>query len=90
VFVAIIKKTFFQKGAGRKEEALIRGFGVGAAQGVAPKMLNLLLRENVLRRFKGDDGWVYAPNRAKAGRMNIILEELRSTSDELWKMIESI
>ena len=90
VFVAIIKKTFFQKGAGRKEEALIRGFGMGAAQGVAPKMLNLLLRENVLKKFKGDDGWVYTPNRAKAGRMNAILAELRSTNDELWAKIEAV
>jgi hypothetical protein len=87
IFVAIIKKTFFQKGSGRKEEALIRGFGSGPAQGLAPKVLNLLLREKILDRFKGEEGWVYSPNRGEAGRMKAILEELRSSSDPLWDAV---
>lgn len=90
ILVAVIKKTFFQKGGGRKEEALLRGFGSGPAQGVAPKILNLLLRENILGRFKGDEGWVYTPIRSQAGRMKSILDELRSSTDPLWQEVSGL
>lgn len=87
ILVAAIKKTFFQKGAGRKEEALLRGFGSGTMQGMAPKVLNVLLRESILERFKGNEGWVYSPVRSHAGRMKIMLEELRSSADPLWSTV---
>ena len=90
MLVAIIKKTFFQKGSGRKEEALLRGFGSIAPAGLATRVLNLLMRENVLTRFKGDDGWVYAPNRELAGRMRTLLDELRFSSDPLWAAANSL
>ena len=48
ILVGIIKKTFFQKGSGRKEEALLRGFGQIASSSTANRILNVLLREGVL------------------------------------------
>ena len=90
ILVAILKKTFFQKGAGRKEEALLRGFGSVAPSGTASRIINLLLREKILRRFRGDDGWVYAPNREHAGRMQRILEELRGSTDDVWVEVSSL
>lgn len=90
IFVAIIKKTFFQPGAGRKEEALIRGFGNGHAAGLAPKILNLLVREKILTRFKGNEGYVYSPERANSHRMSLMLDQLRSSEDSLWKAVEAI
>ena len=91
VFVTIIKKTFFQKGAGRKEEALIRGLSRHPGKKVHDRILNILLRENVLTRFRGDDGWVYSPNRSDmAGRMTTILDELTSSEDPLWKEISEL
>jgi hypothetical protein len=82
--VGIIKKTFFQPGSGRKEEALTRGFGDGPGKNIAPKILKILTREGVLSTFKGNEGLVYAPTRAQAGRMGQMLEQLRSSNDPLW------
>lgn len=82
--VGIVKKTFFQPGSGRKEEALTRGFADGPGKSVAPKVLKLLVREGVLDTFKGNDGLVYKPMRAHAGRMSQMLEQLRSSNDPIW------
>ncbi|NYT42030.1 NACHT domain-containing protein [Sphingomonas sp. R-74633] len=84
ILVAIIKKIFFQKGTGRKEDALLRGFGSGASSKMASKILNLLVREDILGTFKGDEGTVYTPVRSQAGRMHEILNELRASNDPLW------
>jgi hypothetical protein len=85
VLVTIVKKTFFQKGSGRKEEALLRGLGQIVAPSVLQKILALLIRQNCLERFRGEDGWVYAPNRVQAGRMKQMLYHLRSSDDEIWR-----
>lgn len=91
IFVTIIKKTFFQKGTGRKEEALVRGLSRHPGRKVHDRVLNILLREGVLTRFKGDEGWVYSPNRSDAaGRMSKILDELTSSNDPLWIEISSL
>lgn len=90
ILIAIIKKTFFQKGSGRKEEALMRGFGNIAPAGLALKIVNLLLRENIIRRFRGEDGWVYAPNREFAGRMKLMIQEMRGSQDELWSQVTEL
>ncbi|HEY5710658.1 MAG TPA: NACHT domain-containing protein [Allosphingosinicella sp.] len=90
VLVAIIKKTFFQPGSGRKEEALLRGFAAGAFNKVAPKVLNLLVTNGILTHFRGDEGRVYAPNRAAAGRMKLMLDELRASNDAIWAEVESL
>jgi len=87
ILVVIIKKTFFQKGAGRKEEALLRGFGSGSSQKTANKILNILIRDEILTSFKGDQGTVYAPVRAQAGRMNTMLTELRTSNDDVWTRV---
>ena len=85
VLVTIVKKTFFQKGSGRKEEALLRGLGQIVAPPTLQKILALLIRERCLERFRGDDGTVYAPNRAFAGRMKHMLYALRSSDDSIWR-----
>ncbi len=90
ILVTIVRKTFFQKGAGRKEEALMRGLGSPGLHSSADKVLNLLLREDILDRFRGDEGWVYTPNRAHAGRMKKMLYELRVSSDPVWTAVGSI
>lgn len=90
ILVAILKKTFKQKGAGRKEEALLRGFGSGASKKLADSIVRLLLRENILTRHKGDEGWIYSPNRSDASRITAILDQLRSSTDSLWTQVENI
>lgn len=84
IFLAIVKKTFFQRGSGRKEDALLRGFGSGAPSKIAQKVLNILVRYNVLSTFRGNEGLVYTPVRENAGRMDAIRRELVSSSDEIW------
>lgn len=85
ILVTIIKKTFFQPGSGRKEEALMRGLARIARGNLPTKILNRLQTERLISRFKGDQGWVYAPNRAEAGRMKKLLEELTRSDDQLWE-----
>jgi hypothetical protein len=90
ILVTIIRKTFFQKGTGRKEEALLRGLGQLASKGVANEILNRLLKDNILTVFKGNEGPVYAPNRKHAGRMKKMLYELQTSQDSLWTDITAI
>ena len=86
----IIKKTFFQKGAGRKEEALLRGFGQSASKKLSDKILKILMREDILTTSPGKEGTIYVPNRSQAGRMGKMLQELRSSEDAIWKEVEGL
>ncbi|MHB1218202.1 MAG: hypothetical protein ACYC1L_08400 [Alphaproteobacteria bacterium] len=90
ILVTVIRKTFFQKGAGRKEEALLRGLGSVASAGLAHKILNVLKREGLLDSFKGDEGPVYTPNRRHADRMQRMLAELNTSADPIWAEISDL
>ncbi|GGE23379.1 hypothetical protein GCM10011390_48510 [Aureimonas endophytica] len=90
VLVAIIRKVFFQKGAGRKEEALTRGLGKFAPSSKVEKIINLLMREGVLERFRGNEGWVYTPKRPLAARMKTMLYELRTSRDPIWQAVSTL
>ncbi|SDG27928.1 hypothetical protein [Bosea robiniae] len=90
ILLAILKKTFNQKGAGRKEEALIRGFGSGTSRKLSNSIISILMREGILDRHKGDEGWIYAPQRSQTARIRLILEQLRSSVDPLWKDIDDL
>jgi hypothetical protein len=74
----------FKRALGARREALLRGLGNVAAPAVSDKILKLLLRESVLEKFKGDEGWVYSPNRSLAGRMKQMLYELKVSQDPIW------
>lgn len=87
ILVAILRKTFKQKGSGRKEEALLRGLGSGISRKTGNYILNLLMRESILDRHKGDEGWIYSPQRKYTSRVDSILEQLRSSSDPLWSEV---
>ena len=84
ILIAIIRKTFFQKGGGRKEEALLRGLGKVAAKSVATRILNLLVREGLLTTFRGSEGDVYAPIRSQTNRMQELLDSLKASKDPVW------
>lgn len=87
ILITIIRKTFFQKGKGRKEEALLRGLKTIASRSTSGKILNLMKADGLLTSFRGDEGEVYAPVRSHAGRMQKILDELKSSEDPLWKKV---
>lgn len=84
ILITIIRKTFFQKGSGRKEEALLRGLGTLAAKSMSSKIINVMIREGLLTSFKGSEGTVYSPVRASTRRMQQILDELGGSADPLW------
>lgn len=90
ILVGILKKTFKQKGAGRKEEALLRGFGTGASKKLAASVIALLMRENILDRHKGDEGWIYSPSRSQTARVFTLLDQLRSSTDVLWSSVDKL
>ncbi|MBN2287625.1 MAG: hypothetical protein JXI43_14350 [Tissierellales bacterium] len=90
VFITIIKKTFFQPGAGRKEEALLRGLGSSQLKKSSEKILKMLIREGILKTAPGKDGLLYIPQRAHAHRMKEILNKLTLSDDELWKNLKQI
>jgi len=90
VFVTIIKKTFFQPGSGRKEEALLRGLGSPQLKRSSEKILKMLCREGILKTTKGKEGILYIPQRSYAHRMSEILKELTLSEDDLWKRLKPI
>jgi hypothetical protein len=90
ILTAILRKTYLQKGSGRKEEALVRGLGKIAAPGLTERVINLLLRDHVLERFRGDEGWVYTPVGPMRQRVKQILDELQTSSDTLWLAVSEV
>ena len=48
------------------------------------------MRDGILTRFRGDEGWVYSPVREHAGRMKKMLQELNASLDPLWLTVGTI
>lgn len=89
LFVEILRKIFFQPGAGRKESALLRGMGVSANKQLGEKILNKLLDEKLITRIRGDEGFVYKPVRSKTGRIDKMLTDLTLSTDPLWEAVST-
>lgn len=89
VFITIIKKTFFQPGSGRREEALLRGLDSTKLKKTSDKILKLLCRNEILITAPGRDGLLYVPQRAHTHRMAEILKELTLSQDDLWKQLRT-
>ncbi|WP_306545283.1 NACHT domain-containing protein [Malikia spinosa] len=88
LFLSMIHKIFFQPGAGREEGALLKGgYGQKYHPKLADSILKILIKQGVVERFKGDDGWVYKPVRRFTERMNRIRSELTLSEDNLWKEV---
>lgn len=90
LYVEMIRKIFYQPGAGRKEAALLRGMGVSANKQLGGKILNRLLDEGLVTRIKGDEGYVYKPVRNKTGRIDKMLTDLTLSEDPVWLMISEL
>lgn len=85
--LSIIKKLFFQPGKGRKEEALLRGTEDYWDEAAASRILNYMISESIVDKFKGDDGWVYKPARSNTVRMKGIMSKLSNCGDPLWSLV---
>lgn len=88
LFLAIIQKIFFQSGAGREEKSLLKGgFGQKYEPKALMKILNLLIREGLVEKINGDDGYIYKPVRKYVKRMSDIKAQLALSDDPLWEEI---
>lgn len=90
LFIEMLRKIFFQPGAGRKEAALLRGMGTAANKPLGEKILNILLDEDLVTRHKGDDGYIYKPIRKETRRMDKIVTDLTLSKDPLWGKISNL
>jgi hypothetical protein len=84
VLVTVLRKTFFQKGAGRKEEALMRGLGKLVKSGNLDRIVGKLISEGLLTKQRGDSGDLYVPVRNEARRAGKIMAELSLSKDPIW------
>lgn len=90
IFITMIRRIFYQPGAGRKEETLLRGLGEAANKHCAEKILNKLLDEKIVTRHKGDEGYIYKPVRSCTSQIDKILTDLTLSTDPLWEKISNI
>lgn len=84
VLVTVLRKTFFQKGSGRKEEALLRGLGKLVKSGDLDRIVGKLISEGLLIKQRGDSGDLYVPVRSEARRAGKIMAELSLSKDPIW------
>ena len=83
VLVTVLRKTFFQKGSGRKEEALLRGLGQLVKE-ATETIVGKLIKEGLLTKQRGDTGDIYVPVRSEARRAGKIIAELSLSKDPIW------
>jgi hypothetical protein len=88
--LALIKKLFFQRGAGRQEDALLRGAESYWDSAVAADTLRYMLSRGIARKGDGDHGVIYIPQRKHTKRMARIWELQSSCGDELWVRVGSL
>jgi hypothetical protein len=87
VLVTVLRKTFFQKGSGRKEEALLRGLGKLVRKGTLDKIVGKLISEGIISREKGQEGSLYIPVRSQMSRAGKILAQLSLCDDPIWTFV---
>jgi hypothetical protein len=90
ILVTILKKTFFQKGSGRQEAALLRGLGQIDRDGYTPKILGYLVTNDILEHARGDHGVIYVPVIKYKTRVGAMLSELNMSKDPIWSWVEAL
>ncbi|WP_323885936.1 NACHT domain-containing protein [Aeromonas veronii] len=86
VFISIIHKIFFQKGRGRKENALLKGgYGQQYSPALVEQILKLLTKDGFITKIDGDEGYIYKPVRSYTARMEKIKSEMTLSDDRLWR-----
>lgn len=86
----MIRKIFFQPGAGRKESALLRGMGMSVNKRLGEKILSKLQDEGLITQHKGDEGPIYKAVRKETGRINKMLTDLTLSKDPVWQYISNL
>jgi hypothetical protein len=84
MLVTILRKTFFQPGSGRKEEALLRGLGEYGDAKLQGQVLRILVSSGFLREAPGKSGKLYIPERSKTARSRRMMSQLQQSNDDIW------
>ncbi|AHK70727.1 NACHT domain-containing protein [Gluconobacter oxydans] len=84
ILVTILRKTFFQPGSGRKEEALLRGLGEYGDAKLQGKVLRILVSSEFLQEANGRSGKLYIPERSKTSRASKMMSQLQQSNDPIW------
>ena len=84
ILVTILRKTFFQPGSGRKEEALLRGLGEYGDAKLQGQVLRVLVSSGFLRVAPGTSGKLYIPERSKTSRSSRMMSQLQQSNDDVW------
>lgn len=85
--LSLIKKLFFQPGAGRQEKALLRGTEAYWDHNAAQKALSYMQSNNIVVKAKGNHGTLFLPKRKFTRRMAMIWELRSNCNDELWDCV---
>lgn len=87
ILVTILRKTFFQPGSGRKEEALMRGLGELGDAKLQSQVLNVLIANRFLNEVKGNSGKLFVPERSKTSRAKQMMSKLQMSVDDVWESV---
>lgn len=90
ILVGMIRKLFFQPGAGRKESTLLRETEGISTKKISQSILAELRDEKLITRIQGDEGFVYKPVRKETGRMDKMLTDLTLSKDPLWLKVSQM
>lgn len=90
ILVTVLRKTFFQPGSGRKEEALLRGLGEYGDAKLQAKILRVLVSSGFLREAPGNSGKLFIPERSKTSRVSRMMSQLQQTDDEVWAEVSRL
>jgi hypothetical protein len=90
VLITVLRKTFFQKGSGRKEEALLRGLGKLVKAGDLDRIMGKLISEGLLTKQRGDSGDLYVPVRSQTRRAGDMVAELSLSQDSIWTYVSAL
>jgi hypothetical protein len=91
VMLTVIKKLYAQSGAGRRQSALFRGLD-SRAQGLVPRVLDILRRENLVTRSTRGPQAIWMPVRSGNARKRALglLAAPTSSADPLVRMTREL
>ncbi|MGO8151457.1 NACHT domain-containing NTPase [Rhizobium leguminosarum] len=84
--LSLIKKLFFQRGRGRKEEGLLRGAEDYWDKRTAASFIRYALGNGIVLEARGDEGKIYVPQRRHMRRMANIMERMGGCGDAIWAL----
>jgi hypothetical protein len=86
--LAILKKLFFQKGRGRREDALLRGAERYWDRDAADSAIQYMINSKIIILGAGDEGLLYIPQRKYTQRISQIMKMQNNSKDDLWLLMK--